>query len=886
MLQIVKQTLKDIQEKKLMSVSDIEKAKFIYEAYDHLILAYGKEKTSFQIMDRDEKINVQLFYLEDGAFFAKVNEKDVAWDVYSLVALYVIDNDFEEEMFSEGMKFTREGMRERVLKEREQKANKAVYRVKLGKSIYGEHTLHNEKGKVFTITLRDFDNRTGYVNNIDGYTNKLGTTKHIMYMFNYLEENPSKVRRLTKEYPFIEIYTNPLDDYKVSWYYPGELSASEKSLLEDYFGKNNYLNDSQLASFFSFVNKSRDFARIKIREEVFEKIETYFDQEALKRKEREVELDYSQIKATPYPYQKEGVAFSVFKKGVIIADEMGLGKTLQAITTAVLKKDIFDFSKVLVICPASVKHQWKKEIEKFTHESACVIEGIPKERKIMYEKEPSFFHIINYETVLRDLGAINKTGYDFVILDEAQKIKNYETKTSNAVKSIQKKHALVITGTPLENKLLDLYSIVLFLDTKLLTPLWEFSYQHCIFDAHSKNRIHGYYNLQSLKKRLKDIIIRREKHEVFEQLPTVIQKNVYVALSDEQANAHAGFSLGIAKILAKKFKTTYDWQKLMHLLTNMRMVCDSSYLIDKQTHFSPKLVELREILIENLKIKQSNKKVIIFSEWVTMLQLIGDMLKKEDVGYTMLTGKVPVKKRGVLIDEFENNKECNVFLSSESGGAGLNLQMADTVINFELPWNPAKKNQRIGRIDRIGQKRKTLHVFNLLSHDSIEMKIAAGISLKQNLFDGVMNSNDLTDEVDFSKKGKSQFIKQLEEVISKDDYSDVYGNEEMINFENLKDELATEENLFSEPESSGVKEEVLLPEKEQDEAAQQKVEINGDAVKTEKDYEQMQEVMTKGMEFLTGIYQMSTGQKTENTGKPKVEINKKTGEVSITFKMN
>jgi len=434
---------------------------------------------------------------------------------------------------------------------------------------------------------------------------------------------------------------------------------------------------------------------------------------------------------------------------------------------------------------------------------------------------------------------------------------------------------LVITGTPLENKLLDLYSIVQFIDQDFLAPQWEFSYQHCIFDTKYKNKINGYYNLKNLKKRLESILIRREKQEVFEQLPNVIQKDVFVSLSDEQAGFHSSFARGIASILHKKFKTTYDWQKLMHLLTNMRMVCDSSYLIDKETHFSPKLVELKDILIDKLDIKNTNRKIIIFSEWVIMLNLIGKMLKNEGITFTMLTGKVPVKKRGALIKEFEDNPECTVFLSSESGGTGLNLQVADTVINFELPWNPAKKNQRIGRIDRIGQKKQKLHVFNLLSYNSIEMKIATGLLLKQNLFEGVLNSGSLTDEVDFSEKGKSQFMKQLEDIISDSDFSNF---DDEISIENEDDtilqEIAAETNI--EPNT--------INEIEKQTAQISSIKENN-SPKKETNFEQMEEVMTKGMEFLTGIYKMSTGNDMSNLGKPKVNVNKETGEVSITFKM-
>lgn len=876
MLKPVKETIASIQENKLLSAAEIERARHIFEAYSPVILSEGREKITVQIENGEESI-VQILADDEERLYSKINDREAEWEVRSLAALYLIADKYDEKPLSEGLKYTREGMRKRVLEERWDRAKKADYKVRLADNLYGEHTLINDKGKTYKITLRDFKNRTGYINNIDWKTNKLGTTKHIMYLFNYLEDNPAKAKKLSTHYPFIEIYTDPLNDYKISWFFPEALERDETELLKAHFGNDKSIEDSQIASFFSFLHKSRDFQRIKIREEIFEKVEAYFETKELEEIEKRTVLDFSAIKATLYPYQKEGVAFSVFKKGVIVADEMGLGKTLQAIAAAILKKEIFNFKKTLVICPASVKNQWKNEVLKFSDEKAIVVEGEPHQRNKLYLNDDSFFHIINYETVLRDLPIINKSGYDFVILDEAQKIKNYETQTANAVKAIRKKHALVITGTPLENKLLDLYSIVQFLDQDFLTPQWEFSYQHCIFDSNHKNKISGYYNLQNLKERLGSILIRREKKEVFDQLPNVIQKDVYVKLSQEQAGLHNSFAGGIGAILRKKFKTTYDWQKLMHLLTNMRMVCDSTYLIDKETHISPKMVELQDILIEKLDIKNSNRKIIIFSEWVTMLQLIGDMLKKENITFTTLTGKVPVKKRGAIIKEFEDNPECKVFLSSESGGSGLNLQVADTVINFELPWNPAKKNQRIGRIDRIGQKKQKLHVFNLLSYGSIEMKIATGLLLKQNLFEGVLNSGSLTDEVDFSEKGKSQFIKQLEEAISGNDFTTGTEDDQFLENQETEDlqEMVTEMDSENYTKNGSEKPATQIVPSATDEPK-----------KPAPNFTQMEEVMTKGMEFLTGIYKMSTGNDIGENGKPKVNVNKETGEVSITFKMD
>ena len=301
---------------------------------------------------------------------------------------------------------------------------------------------------------------------------------------------------------------------------------------------------------------------------------------------------------------------------------------------------------------------------------------------------------MNYETVLRDRQIINRYAPDFIILDEAQRIKNYETITARSIKALDKKHALVITGTPIENRLIDLFSIMDFIDPYMLTPLWEFSYQHCYFDHEQKNKITGYYNLQALKERLQSILLRRTKQEVLTELPNLTQLDIPVNMHPAQREMHTGFIMGIAKILSKKFITPYDMNRLMLLLNQMRMVCDSTFLIDKESNHSPKLEELRHILIEKLDLHHSDRKVIIFSEWTRMNGLIGKVLRELGLTFVELNGKVPVPKRQALVDKFYHDPECRVFLSTEAGGAGLNLQAANTVINFELPWNPAKKNQR------------------------------------------------------------------------------------------------------------------------------------------------------------------------------------------------
>jgi SNF2 family DNA or RNA helicase len=509
----------------------------------------------------------------------------------------------------------------------------------------------------------------------------------------------------------------------------------------------------------------------------------------------------------------------------------------------------------------------------------------------MYRSADAYFLIANYEMVLRDWPIINKYPADFIILDEAQRIKNYATKTAHAIKSLAKKHALVITGTPIENRLIDLYSIVGFIDPYFLAPLWEFSYQHCYFDLESKNKINGYYNLKNLKKRLQPILLRREKHTVLRQLPHISERDIPVQMHPLQEDYHASFAKGIASILSKKFITPFDMQKLMLLLTKMRVVCDSTNLIDHETHISPKLEELEHVILEKLDIHNTKRKIVIFSEWIRMNNIIGKMLRKNDIGYVELNSKVPVNKRGNIIKTFEEKPYCKVFLSTEAGGTGLNLQVADTIINFELPWNPSKKNQRIGRIDRLGQLSKKLNVINFITKNSIEEKIAAGLILKQDLFEGVLDPSSQTDSVDFSTKGRSQFLKQLEGTI-KDLETPVPIREEEAEKEMAAEKVAT---AGYEPETEE-EEEVLQPcveaaklDEEQAEIPVSKTESGTEpsAYRRELDasrLQEMEEVMQHGMGFLAGLYKLSTGKDLDVQGK-RIEINRETGEVVMRFKL-
>ncbi|HKJ81959.1 MAG TPA: DEAD/DEAH box helicase, partial [Ignavibacteriaceae bacterium] len=517
--------------------------------------------------------------------------------------------------------------------------------------------------------------------------------------------------------------------------------------------------------------------------------------------------------------------------------------------------------------------------------------GIRKDRHSFYKSADAFFLIANYEAVMRDITVIHRHPPDMIILDEAQKIKNYDTKTSYAVKSIPKKHSLVITGTPLENNLLDLYSIMNFIDPEVLAPQWEFSMNHCYFDKEKKNRVTGYFNLQDLKNKLSEYVIRREKTDVLKELPAVQEVTVPVVLHEAQAEIHAGLARSLAPILHKKHKTFYDMQRIQQILTSMRMVCDSTFLIDKETNHSPKLEELETILLEKLNIKNRKRKVIIFSEWKTMLHLIGKMLNMNGIQYVTLSGDVAVKKRGLLIDEFANNSDTLVFLSTEAGGTGLNLQFADTVINFDLPWNPAKKNQRIGRINRIGQVSPKLTAINMIAQNSIEHNIANGIVVKEALFNAVLNNANLTEEVDFSAKGRSTFIEKVQKMIQPIEAPLlVHEESDEETKEEIGNEIVDSGELIEEPLQLVPDESEVIPKGKDnfgnaDATASQIIHAKDNLANQHvPEPAEIEATLNQGIQFLSGIFKMATGKELV-TGEKGITVNRETGEVTMKFKL-
>jgi superfamily II DNA or RNA helicase len=466
-----------------------------------------------------------------------------------------------------------------------------------------------------------------------------------------------------------------------------------------------------------------------------------------------------------YPYQAEGVLFAARAGRSLIGDEMGLGKTLQAIAAAELFARHFGVQRVLVVCPTSLKHQWKNEFARFTEREVQVISGLRTKRERLYRDEV-FCKITHYETLARDADLIDAWAPDLVIADEAQRIKNWNTIAARALKRIASPYAIVLTGTPLENRLEELISIVQFVDRHRLGPTWR------LLDEHQKRdeagRVIGYHGLDHIGQTLAPVMLRRRKAEVLTQLPERVDNRIFVPLTPQQRVHHDDNGGIVTRIVSRWRKTGYlsdsDQKRLHCALQNMRMACNSTWLLDKESDYGLKVDELMAVLDELFE--DPAAKAVVFSQWLGTHELIqrrlGSGRGQRDWGHVLFSGNVPGDKRGALVERFHDDPRCRLFLSTDAGGVGLNLQhAAAVVVNMDLPWNPAVLEQRIGRVHRMGQSRG-VQVINFVGQGSIEEGILSVLAFKKSLFAGVLDGGE--SEIFLQGTKLSQFMKSVEQV--------------------------------------------------------------------------------------------------------------------------
>ncbi len=661
-------------------------------------------------------------------------------------------------------------------------------------AVFSEFQVTNPKsGSTYRVAIRGEQPGENFCACPDFATNTLGTCKHIEFTLAKLEKRSGG--RAALRAGFQPAYSEVVLQYgarrEVRFRDGRACPPALAVLAAEYFGADRILRPEAFAKFEAFLSAASKFdhdlrcyddvlafvAEVRDREHRGQIIQKAFpkgiDSAALK----------DLLRCQLFDYQKEGALFAARAGRCLIGDDMGLGKTIQAIAAAEIMCKHLGVERVLVICPTSLKHQWEREISRFIGRDAVVVGGMRPKRE-MHFATPSFFKIANYDTVHRDLDLMNAWAPDLVILDEAQRIKNWNTRAARSVKKVTSPYAIVLTGTPLENRLQELVSLVEFVDKHRLGPTFRFLANHQKLDEET-GRVIGYHNLDQIGKTLSPILIRRHKKDVLKQLPGRLDKNFFVTMTKEQLDHHSENRDIVVKIVAKwrryRFLTEADQRRLMIALQNMRMSCDSTYLLDHKTDSGPKADELATLLSEIFE--EANTKVVIFSQWLRMHELLVQRFEKRKWEHVLFHGGVPGTQRKGLVDRFREDARCRAFLATDAGGVGLNLQHASVVINMDLPWNPAVLEQRIGRVHRLGQS-NPVRVVNFVAKGTIEEGMLGVLKFKQSLFSGVLDGGEK--EVFLGGSRLTKFMETVEkttsaipETIVEEKSSEMEGGEEI-----------------------------------------------------------------------------------------------------------
>ena len=460
----------------------------------------------------------------------------------------------------------------------------------------------------------------------------------------------------------------------------------------------------------SFVNGSKYVSNVVKK---FDKV---------KSKNYEVPKD---LNATLRDYQVSGFEFfktlSDYQFGGILADEMGLGKTIQTIAFLLSNKD----KKSIVITPTALIYNWKNELEKFAPTlKVGLLHAAKSEREKILDNIDNYDVILTtYTTYKNDIDKYKNISFDYCIIDEAQNIKNPDAIITKAIKNVNAKVKFALTGTPIENNLMELWSIFDFIMPGYLYNKSKFK---SIFVNNDKNII-------ELKNLIKPFILRRTKKEVITELPDKIEQKIIIDLEKEHKRAYKGY----VNLITRKIKeNNQDNITVFSYLTKLRQLCLSPELMVK--NYQGKNSKL-DVLI-NIINDSSDEKILVFSQFTKVLEVIGKRLNEENISYSYLDGKTSAKDRVKLVEEFNTNNNKAFLISLKAGGTGLNLTSANIVVHFDPWWNPAVEDQASDRAHRIGQK-NVVNVIKLIAKGTAEERVINLQETKKELIEDVINGN-------------------------------------------------------------------------------------------------------------------------------------------------
>ncbi len=451
-----------------------------------------------------------------------------------------------------------------------------------------------------------------------------------------------------------------------------------------------------------------------------------------------------ELKGVLRSYQKTGFSWlktlEKYGFGGILADDMGLGKTVQIIALLLDEKKRTGKTSI-VVCPSSLYINWEKEINRFSNNiKTLIISGNAEQRENLIKSITDYDVVItSYDLLKRDIEQYKDINFKYVIADEAQYIKNNNTKNAKALKEIKSEVRFALTGTPIENSLAELWSIFDFIMPGYLYTYKKFKDEfETVIIKENDNA-----TMEKLQRLVAPFVLRRIKKEVLKELPDKTEQIMYSKMDEEQQKLYNSY-LALAKVKMKQEIESYGFEKskfkILSLITRLRQICCHPQLfLEDYNGESAKLNQCLEIIEGAIAAKH---KILLFSGFTSMFDILTKELEKRGIEYSMLTGQTKVDTRIEMVDEFNKDDNIKVFLISlKAGGTGLNLTGADMVIHFDPWWNLSAQNQATDRAYRIGQ-RNNVQVFKLISENSIEEKIQKLQERKQDLTDSVIKSGE------------------------------------------------------------------------------------------------------------------------------------------------
>ena len=449
------------------------------------------------------------------------------------------------------------------------------------------------------------------------------------------------------------------------------------------------------------------------------------------------EVEYPKLNATLRDYQKYGYKWLKYltdnNLGACLADDMGLGKTLQAIA---LLSNLHEEKKKksMVIMPKSLIYNWENEIKKFAPKlKVGVYYGI--NRDFLALKKTDVI-LTTYGTIRNDIENLLEHKFDLLILDESQNIKNINSQTTKAVLLLNAKKRVALSGTPIENNLLELYSLFRFLNPEMFGSVQRFTNNYIV----PIQKYSDISTIEELKKKIYPFLLRRVKKEVLEDLPDKIEKLVYVDMNDEHRRFYEERRKYYYSLLEKNTSSQGNFDKffVLQAINELRHIVSSPELESKKIISSKK-----EVLIENvIEAIENNHKVLVFVNYLSSIESICDSLKENKIKYLKMTGQT--KDRQTLVDKFQNDSRYKVFVMTlKTGGVGLNLVSADTIFIYDPWWNTTVENQAIDRAYRLGQD-KTVFAYKMIMRNTIEEKILKLQEIKNKLLDDLISEDNLS----------------------------------------------------------------------------------------------------------------------------------------------